>query len=513
MKQPHLSTFIITREDQQLDATKLVSEALSIGRATDCELNLNHPTVSRMHAGIKEVGDIFYIFHLAPSNSTTINGRLIEEKEALADGDIVQIGPFFLYIGHDGKALTLRIVYQTAVRIGDTEVQADVPEQAQAAAAAAAAAGHTHASEAESEEALQVFWEKRKREAGKITRPSPLRPHAPPRLGKARFNWTPTRDLVRPWPFAILTWAAIVVALLTGVAAFSFTTAFSPSPVSNPHTRTAFTMTPAIAQRPNGNTCTSCHSVKGRMNDNCANCHKTDAFVATTTPPHTKAGIGCTDCHTEHKGPNFRPGLQPMNASFQQAVLDPTETCAGCHNDNNKRLYNGQSVHTPHGGTFGYPYANGEWIWTGLTPEELAQKSDDFKRRVEQYKNLWPGRSDNQIRDGQFHALHLYRVRAIGGLRGNRAGEMDCFSCHTSWAGTLDRATPRKTCAVCHDGYVDPVTKQTVIPADKPNCNSCHVQHVEDKRHWNPSLFSQPQQATGNVLTTNDVSLLAQSGH
>ena len=80
-------------------------------------------------------------------------------------------------------------------------------------------------------------------------------------------------------------------------------------------------------------------------------------------------------------------------------------------------------------------------------------------------------------------------------------------------AGTLDRATPRKTCAVCHDGYVDPVTKQTVIPADKPNCNSCHVQHVEDKRHWNPSLFSQPQQATGNVLTTNDVSLLAQSGH
>src|SRR5205085_11496372 len=103
MKQPHLSTFIITREDQQLDATKLVSEALSIGRATDCELNLNHPTVWRMHAGIKEVGDIFYIFHLAPSNSTTINGRLIEEEEALAAGDIVQIGPFCLYIGPDGK--------------------------------------------------------------------------------------------------------------------------------------------------------------------------------------------------------------------------------------------------------------------------------------------------------------------------------------------------------------------------------------------------------------------------
>src|ERR1041384_4010380 len=104
MKQK-LSNFIITRADQQLDATTLVTEALSIGRLTDCELVLNHPTVSRLHAGIKEVGGRFYIFNLSPSNSTTLNGRLIEEKEALAEGDIVQIGPFFLYMNHDGKAL------------------------------------------------------------------------------------------------------------------------------------------------------------------------------------------------------------------------------------------------------------------------------------------------------------------------------------------------------------------------------------------------------------------------
>jgi hypothetical protein len=24
---------------------------------------------------------------------------------------------------------------------------------------------------------------------------------------------------------------------------------------------------------------------------------------------------------------------------------------------------------------------------------------------------------------------------------------------------------------------------------DQPNCTSCHVQHVQDKRHWNPALL------------------------
>ena len=489
MKQPQLSTFIITREDQQLDATTLVTEALSIGRAPDCELNLNHPTVSRMHAGIKEVGGLFYIFHLAPSNSTTINGRLIEEKEALADGDIVQIGPFFLYIGHEGKALTIKVVYQTAVRIGDATVQPDVPEAAQAAAAAAHAAGHAHAAETESEEALQVFWEKRKREAGKITRPSPLRPHAPPRLGKARFNWTPTRDLVRPWPFAILTWAAVVVAILTGVAAFAFTTAFSPAPISNPHTRTQFALTPAIAKEPNGNTCTSCHSVKGRMQDACINCHQTEAFVATMTKPHQLAGMSCMECHEEHRGRNFRPALAPMSASFQPGV-DPNLTCTGCHRDG--RVFNGQTMHTPHGGReLGYPYANKDWVWPGLEPEELAYKSDNFKQLVEKYKKLWPGSTEYQLRDSEFHALHLYRVRAIGGLPGNNKGEMDCVSCHKTVIGNLDRDTPRTVCATCHTGYTDPFSKQVVIPQGKADCVSCHVQHIEDRRHWNPSLLSQ----------------------
>src|ERR1700682_5218122 len=100
-----LSTFIVAREDRGFDPTTLIAEGLKIGRASDRDLLLNHPTVSRLHAGIKEIEGRFYLFNLSSSNSTTLNGRVVNvgEPEALASGDEVRIGPFFLIIeGRDG---------------------------------------------------------------------------------------------------------------------------------------------------------------------------------------------------------------------------------------------------------------------------------------------------------------------------------------------------------------------------------------------------------------------------
>jgi hypothetical protein len=68
---------------------------------------------------------------------------------------------------------------------------------------------------------------------------------------------------------------------------------------------------------------------------------------------------------------------------------------------------------------------------------------------------------------------------------------MDCLSCHKNVIGGIDREQPRTVCATCHTGYTDPVSKQMVIPQGKADCVSCHVQHIEDKRHWNPSLLTQ----------------------
>ncbi|MDT7541757.1 MAG: hypothetical protein QOE33_1661 [Acidobacteriota bacterium] len=465
-----LSTYVVTREDRSQDPVTFVAEGLAIGRLADCEVSLNHPTVSRLHAGVREIDGHFYVFHLSPSNSTTLNGSLVEEKAALADGDLLQIGPFFLSVGIEGDALTLRVSYQPAVRIGDVESRAATHREASAPV--------------ESVAALDLFWEKRKREAGKVSRPSALRPRTATRLGKTRHNWKPTRDLNRPYPFALFTWALVAVGLLTAVAAFGYTNAFAPAPLSDAHARASLAVAPSIARQPNANSCTTCHSVSRTMNESCASCHSTEAFDAKTSDAHVAAGIGCTACHAEHRGRDFRASVAPLSADFQPRV-SREETCAGCHADANKKTYNGRAVHTPHGGTFGYPVANGQWTWKGLSYTETRSEPEEVRKLLSSVKAT----SEDERRSVEFHALHLHRVRAVAGIKGNEAGELTCSSCHKSLGASLDRATPRTTCIACHGGLSDERTGRAIIPSNAPNCVSCHAQHTGDARRWAASLL------------------------
>ncbi|MGI9065938.1 MAG: cytochrome c3 family protein [Pyrinomonadaceae bacterium] len=294
----------------------------------------------------------------------------------------------------------------------------------------------------------------------------------------------PTRDLVRPWPFAIFIWALIFVGSFSAVAAFAYKVAFAPEPISNPHTRTAFTLTPAIAKQPNGSSCTSCHAIgvsvanKEKMNANCAACHQTEAFAATIIPAHREAGITCITCHTEHRGENFRP----MDFAL--------ESCTKCHTDDNKHLYNGKTVHTPHGGTYGYPVVNGVWVWKGLDEEELKAKPElaAVLKKTRAAQN-----NPQQWRNAQFHAIHVDLVRVIPGVTGVEDLDavnqvMSCSSCHkTGYMGAnVDRIYPRTTCAQCHNAQVFEGTRGTTR-SDTPSCTSCHVQHIKDA-HWAPSL-------------------------
>jgi hypothetical protein len=471
------STFIITREDRAEDAKTLVTEGLRIGRQNDCDLVLNHPTVSRLHAGINRVGRRFYIINLSGSNATTLNGRLItfDETEALANGDQIRLGPFFLVIEQaDERTLKIRVSHQFALTVGDTEARETEAVQARQEETTVEFVPRDVAG------ALKVFWDKRTRE--KAGRQSPLHPHNPPRLGKARFNWMPTRDLVRPWPFSIFIWGIIIIGALSALAAFKYKDAFAPELISNPHTSASFTLTPPIAKEPNGNSCSTCHAIglsgenRARMESNCAACHQTESFIATTTKAHRAGGITCTVCHTEHRGKEFRP----MNAAL--------DSCTICHNDSNKKLYNGKKVGTPHGGTLGYPVMGGIWVWKGLDEEELALKPEIGKLRR-------PADTEQQWRNKQFHGLHIYRVRSVASIEGikdedagNNTRVISCSSCHRSFT-PIDRETPRTTCIRCHNGQIFEPTSRSVRAAATISCTSCHVQHIRDT-HWRPSLFA-----------------------
>jgi FHA domain len=456
-----LSTFIVVREDRALDPTTLVAEALKIGRASGRDVLLNHPDVSRLHAGIKEIGGRFYLVNLSSSNSTTVNGRLVvrEEAVALASGDEIRIGPFFLRTDLKDDALELVVTLQFGLRIGEVEARGErITEPL----------GEIPAAPTDVSQALDLFWGKRTRE--KAGRRSPLHPRRPPRLGKARFNWRPTRDLVRPWPLAVFSWSVLVLGVMSMAAAYWYASAYAPEPLSDAHSRKTIALLPAVAKQANAGACTSCHSLSTGMEGRCAACHTTEAFVATVTKAHSDAGIRCLECHSEHKGNEYSPSHAALNS------------CTRCHNNKNEKTYNGQSVSTPHGGTLGYPVAKGEWIWKGLNSDELAEKPAVAALRL-------PADSDQVWRSKQFHALHLYRVRAARGVSGIADADSDstqvlsCSSCHRSF-NPLDRETPRQTCVACHS---DPA--RAGEDSNAPNCVSCHVQHVVDKRQRNPDVL------------------------
>lgn len=488
--QTQASKFRIEREDLNVDPVTLVTDGLKIGRLPSCELVLNHPAVSRLHAGITMSGGRYYLYNFSSSSGTTLNGRIVatESGEVLADGDVVQIGPFFLGIDRSGDALNISVTLEVATNLSDSQYRVETPT------------GPTPfqpkpTGTSELSQALNVFWEKRKREAGKMQRVSPLRPQKPMRvLGKARFNWTPTRDLVRPWPFSIFVWGFAAILALSAVAAYVYAEAYAPAPVSAAHAASTISSQPPIAARANASSCTSCHTLTTSIESNCSSCHQAPGFKAAVTEPHARARIGCTDCHVEHQGTEFRPNV----ASLQ--------TCTTCHSDSNRKTYNGRAVHTPHGGTWGYPVVDGRWTWMGLPDEEWAQKSAALRKLVQSLRGallVGPNAAnrdpDDLRRSAEFHSLHIHRVKAVGGLLANKDGEMSCSSCHKTF-NPVDRELPRQTCATCHLGDRGGKFEKVLAP-DRPNCISCHVQHLQARREWGRALLNDLSAASPELGT------------
>jgi hypothetical protein len=464
---PGRNQYVIIRDDLQVDPITVISEGLLIGRLLKCEILLNHPSVSRVQAGIKQIDDEYYLFPLRPNNPVILNGNAVEENEALAPGDIIEVGPFQLDIDTTESALVIKV----SLEIGVLPSEIDLSDPGFGTAKLVDSGiwrkpAKDRPAPVTGTRALDIFWDKRIREAGKMVRPSPLFPKAKRRSGKSQYNWLPTTDLKSSWPIGFFIWAFLGVGLLTAAGAYWYAAAFAPAPLSRAHVNSDLTIIPTIAARPNANGCTSCHSWKGNMEQRCAECHRTEAFVATVTKPHETAGIGCVTCHAEHRGADF--------SATEGALV----SCTNCHNDRNKQLYQGRTVSTPHGGTFGYPVVNGVWSLNAVDDEEWNLRKIPIARL--------PTDSDEKWKSKQFHALHSERVRVIQGLSGNALGQLSCSSCHNSFT-PIDRETPRTTCGVCHNGRLLP--DGTMVDRNAPNCTSCHVQHIQDQHRWGESLI------------------------
>jgi predicted component of type VI protein secretion system len=190
-----MNQFVIIRDDLLIDPVTVISEGLLIGRLPQCEVLLNHPSVSRVQAGIKQIDDSYYLFALRPKNPVLLNGRPVEENEALAPGDVIEVGPFRLEIDAGDGALVIRVELRIGMKPSEIDVS-DPGLSTDKLVAPDVKEKKARPLPAASTKALDIFWDRRVREVVKMFRPSPLYPKAGRRSGKAQFNWVPTTDLM-----------------------------------------------------------------------------------------------------------------------------------------------------------------------------------------------------------------------------------------------------------------------------------------------------------------------------
>jgi ABC-type multidrug transport system ATPase subunit/pSer/pThr/pTyr-binding forkhead associated (FHA) protein len=94
----------------------LSCDSLIVGRATDIDLVLSHPEVSRRHCRIVREGDVWTIEDLGSQRGTILNGNRISGRTPLKAGDQIQLGPVIL--GFKNETIASSTVSEPSIPIG-----------------------------------------------------------------------------------------------------------------------------------------------------------------------------------------------------------------------------------------------------------------------------------------------------------------------------------------------------------------------------------------------------------
>ena len=65
---------------------------LVLGRGLQCDVVVNHDTVSRRHAELRRCGDGCFVSDLGSSNGTWVGGRRVEQRERVSPGEQILLG-------------------------------------------------------------------------------------------------------------------------------------------------------------------------------------------------------------------------------------------------------------------------------------------------------------------------------------------------------------------------------------------------------------------------------------
>jgi len=95
--------FAPTAPAAQVERVRLDRPVLTLGRDPSCDLLLDHPTVSRLHAQIRKLDGNFVLFDLKSTNGTFVNGQRVEVQHQLQVGDEIRIASYKIIF--DGVAI------------------------------------------------------------------------------------------------------------------------------------------------------------------------------------------------------------------------------------------------------------------------------------------------------------------------------------------------------------------------------------------------------------------------
>lgn len=248
--------------------------------------------------------------------------------------------------------------------------------------------------------------------------------------------------------FGLRTGARFLGALtLSALMLLAYLGLYWPKTLSTPHTgaflNEVLLQRNIAARSASSRSCFDCHSITGSVQNKCTACHTTSGFQPTIYDAHTREGLGCSACHSEHQGADIQAGLVSYSV------------CSNCHNESyiiktGERA--GTSLGSPHGGKIAYPVVNGEWGWK-LTAEQIKQRG---------WSTSWTRLPPSD----QFHRVHQL---------GRMANRMTCGDCHTQGAlSTIEwNTSPKAECAKCHS-----VTNTTAgAQPGQVACSACHGQH------------------------------------
>jgi tetratricopeptide (TPR) repeat protein len=273
--------------------------------------------------------------------------------------------------------------------------------------------------------------------------------------------------------FGLRTGARFLGALtVSAIMLLAYLGLYWPKTLSTPHTggfsNEVLLQRNIAARSASSRSCFDCHSITGSVQNNCTTCHTTSGFQPTIYDAHTREGLGCTACHTEHQGADIQAGLVSYNA------------CSNCHNESHL-IKTGEGAGTalgiPHDGAIRYPDVNSKWEWKLLTAEQIRLKG-------------WPDNWANASPLEQFHSVH-----------DSLSGGLGCNICHTQGsAGTKAfRSSPQAECVKCHGALYKRADTQT----EQVNCSYCHKAHGQTRDLTKPVLPIKPNLDNDPVIHYN----------